>query len=184
MVDLKRVVISCIFPSCRFWSQLEAVVTALAEIESSLMNQEPPALRPEEVQAQADQLDSINLEINQTKPQVEEVRKTGAKLMSLVGEPDKPEVRKNIEDLDSAWDTVTSLFAKRRENLIDAMERAMEFHDMLRSLKEFLKTAEARFSALGPLGEDINTIRTQMKEVKDLRAFLDPMMVKVESLNR
>ncbi|BET00336.1 Growth-Arrest-Specific Protein 2 Domain [Nesidiocoris tenuis] len=170
--------------AARFWSQLEAVVTALAEIEQSLLNQEPPALRPEEVQAQADQLDNINHEINQTKPRVEEVRKTGAKLMSLVGDPEKPEVRKNIEDLDSAWDTVTSLFAKRRENLIDAMERAMEFHDMLRSLKEFLKTAEARFSALGPLGEDINTIRAQMKEVKDLKAFLDPMMVKVESLNR
>lgn len=51
--------------------------------------------------------------------------------MSLCGEPDKPEVKKHIEDLDSAWDNVTALYAKREENLIDAMEKAMEFHETL-----------------------------------------------------
>lgn len=51
--------------------------------------------------------------------------------MSLCGEPDKPEVKKHMEDLDSAWDNVTALYARREENLIDAMEKAMEFHDTL-----------------------------------------------------
>lgn len=63
--------------------------------------------------------------------QVEKVRKTGSHLMSLCGEPDKPEVKKHMEDLDSAWDNVTALYARREENLIDAMEKAMEFHDTL-----------------------------------------------------
>lgn len=43
--------------------------------------------------------------------------------MKICGEPDKPEVKKHIEDLDSAWDNVTALFAKREENLIHAMEK-------------------------------------------------------------
>ncbi len=51
--------------------------------------------------------------------------------MKIVGDQDKPEIKKNIEDLDSAWDNITALFAKREENLIDAMEKAMEFHDTL-----------------------------------------------------
>jgi hypothetical protein len=51
--------------------------------------------------------------------------------MNLCGEPDKPEVKKHIEDLDSAWDNITALYAKREENLIDAMEKAMEFHETL-----------------------------------------------------
>lgn len=63
--------------------------------------------------------------------QVEQVRKTGTKLMNLCGEPDKPEVKKHIEDLDSAWDNITALYARREENLIDAMEKAMEFHETL-----------------------------------------------------
>lgn len=59
----------------------------------------------------------------QTKPEVEHCRKTGQSLMKICGEPDKPEVKKHIEDLDSAWDNVTALFAKREENLIHAMEK-------------------------------------------------------------
>lgn len=51
--------------------------------------------------------------------------------MSICGEPDKPEVKKHIEDLDTAWDNITALYARREENLIDAMEKAMEFHDTL-----------------------------------------------------
>lgn len=51
--------------------------------------------------------------------------------MQLCGEPDKPEVKKHIEDLDSAWENVTSLYAKREQNLVDAMEKAMNFHDIL-----------------------------------------------------
>lgn len=51
--------------------------------------------------------------------------------MQLCGEPDKPEVKKHIEDLDSAWENVTSLYAKREQNLLDAMEKAMNFHDIL-----------------------------------------------------
>lgn len=67
----------------------------------------------------------------QTKPEVEQCRATGQSLMKICGEPDKPEVKKHMEDLDSAWDNVTALFAKREENLIHAMEKAMEFHETL-----------------------------------------------------
>ena len=52
--------------------------------------------------------------------------------MNICGDHDKHDVNKNIEDLDYAWDNVTALYAKREENLIDAMEKAMEFHDTLR----------------------------------------------------
>jgi hypothetical protein len=51
--------------------------------------------------------------------------------MKMCGEPDKPEVKKHMEDLDSAWDNITALYARREENLIDAMEKAMEFHETM-----------------------------------------------------
>lgn len=62
---------------------------------------------------------------------MDQCRQAGHELMQLCGEPDKPEVKKHIEDLDSAWENVTSLYAKREQNLIDAMEKAMNFHDIL-----------------------------------------------------
>lgn len=75
---------------------------------------------------------------------MEVVRKRGEKLMSLCGDADKPEVRKHIEDLDTAWDNVTAAFARREENLIHAMERAMEFHGALDEITRLLSQAEER----------------------------------------
>lgn len=58
--------------------------------------------------------------------------------MTICGEPDKPEVKKHIEDLDNAWDNITALYARREENLIDAMEKAMEFHETLQVSYNFV----------------------------------------------
>ena len=53
---------------------------------------------------------------------MEHCRQVGQEFISLCGEPDKPEVKKHIEKLDSACDNITALYARRGENLIDAME--------------------------------------------------------------
>lgn len=126
----------------KFWKQLQAVMDTLQDLEETLSSQEPPAAQPEEIKKQQVTLQEIRHEIDQTKPEVEEVRRTGNKLMNLCGEPDRPEVKKHIEDLDHAWDNITALYAKREENLIDAMEKAMEFHETLQNLLAFLNKAE------------------------------------------
>lgn len=115
----------------RFWKELQTVMAMLRDLEDSLSSQEPPAVEPKAIQKQQVALQEIRHEIDQTKPEVDQVRASGQKLMKLCGEPDKPEVKKHIEDLDNAWDNITALYAKREENLIDAMEKAMEFHETL-----------------------------------------------------
>lgn len=115
----------------KFWKELHAIMATLKDIEDSLVCQEPAAVEPKAIQEQQVALQEIRQEIDQTKPEVDHVRSSGEKLMKLCGEPDKPEVKKHIEDLDNAWDNITALYAKREENLIDAMEKAMEFHETL-----------------------------------------------------
>lgn len=115
----------------RFWNELHAIMATLRDLEDNLSSQEPPAVEPKAIQQQQVALQEIRHEIDQTKPEVEQVRASGQTLMQLCGEPDKPEVKKHMEDLDNAWDNITALYAKREENLIDAMEKAMEFHETL-----------------------------------------------------
>ncbi|XP_063388361.1 microtubule-actin cross-linking factor 1 [Cydia fagiglandana] len=168
----------------KFWKQLDALMATLAELEDTLTAQPPPAAQPRAIQAQQVALQEIRHEIDHTKPEVEKVRKTGSHLMSLCGEPDKPEVKKHMEDLDSAWDNVTALYARREENLIDAMEKAMEFHDTLQNLQEFLDKAEDKFSRMGALGSDIDAVKRQISQLAAFKQEVDPHMVKVEALNR
>lgn len=168
----------------KFWRQLQAIMDTLNDLEETLSSQEPPAAQPQEIQKQQVALQEIRHEIDQTKPEVEEVRRTGTNLMSLCGEPDKPEVKKHIEDLDHAWDNITALYAKREENLIDAMEKAMEFHETLQNLLAFLAKAEDRFVHLGPVGSDIDAVKKQIEQLKRFKDDVDPHMVEVEALNR
>uniref|UniRef100_A0A6P7F8X5 Dystonin isoform X26 n=1 Tax=Diabrotica virgifera virgifera TaxID=50390 RepID=A0A6P7F8X5_DIAVI len=168
----------------KFWKELHAIMATLKDLEDSLVCQEPPAVEPKAIQEQQVALQEIRQEIDQTKPNVDRVRSSGEKLMKLCGEPDKPDVKKHIEDLDHAWDNITALYAKREENLIDAMEKAMEFHETLQNLLAFLTQAEGKFEKLGPLGTDIDAVKKQIDQLKKFKAEVDPHMVKVEALNR
>ncbi|XP_065222544.1 dystonin isoform X13 [Planococcus citri] len=168
----------------KFWDELQAVMATLRDLQDSLNSQEPPAVQPAAIQQQQVALQEIKAEIDQTKPDVEQCRASGHQLMRICGEPDKPEVKKHIEDLDNAWDNITALFAKREENLINAIEKAMEFHETLQDILDFLDKAETRFSKLGPLGSDIDAVKRQISQLKQFKADVDPHMVKVEALNR
>ncbi|CAH1991991.1 unnamed protein product [Acanthoscelides obtectus] len=168
----------------KFWKELHAIMATLKDLEDSLVCQEPPAVEPKAIQEQQVALQEIRHEIDSTKPEVDQVRSSGEKLMRLCGEPDKPEVKKHIEDLDNAWDNITALYAKREENLIDAMEKAMEFHETLQNLLDFLDKAERKFEKMGPLGADIDAVKKQIDQLKMFKAEVDPHMVKVEALNR
>uniref|UniRef100_A0ABD2XTK8 Calponin-homology (CH) domain-containing protein n=1 Tax=Trichogramma kaykai TaxID=54128 RepID=A0ABD2XTK8_9HYME len=167
-----------------FWSGLNNVLRLLTDIQDALAAQIAPAAQPGAIEEQQVALNEIRQEIDQTAPGVEQVRQSGRELMNLCGEPDKPEVRKQIEDLDQAWDNITALYARREENLIDAMEKAMEFHETLGDLRAFLDSAEKKFASFSTLGSDTEAIKNQIKELLAFKAETDPYMIKIEALNR
>ncbi|XP_055691757.1 dystonin isoform X3 [Lutzomyia longipalpis] len=168
----------------QFWENLKSTMDALKDLQENLKSLEAPAAQPQEIQKQQVALQEIRYDIDKTKPRVEDVRQTGNKLMSLCGEPEKPEVKKHIEDLDRAWDNITVLYAKREENLIDAMEKAMEFYDTLKSVTDFLDEYEEKFRKLGPIGTDVDAVKKQIEQLKTFKNHVDPYMVKIDSLNR
>lgn len=51
--------------------------------------------------------------------------------MTMVGEPEKPEVQKNMEDASSQVDKVTEKYEQRARTLEAALEKAVHFQDEL-----------------------------------------------------
>ncbi|KAH7645757.1 microtubule-actin cross-linking factor 1-like protein [Dermatophagoides farinae] len=168
----------------QFWNELNDVIRAIKDLEDALESQEPPAIEPDKIQRQQHILSEIKHDMDRTRPRLEQCKQVGKNLIKVCGEPDRPEVRKQMEDLDSAWDNVTSLYAKREKNLIDAMEKAMEFHEKMRNLLKFLDDAENKFDKLGPIAADIDEVKKQIQELKNFKNWVDPHMVDVEALNR
>ena len=170
----------------KFWDELGTVTRALKEIQDNLESQEPPAVEPNAIKEQKEVLLEIKQDIEQTKPEVEIVRQTGKELVHLVGEPEKPEIHKNIDDLENVWDTVTGLFYKREKNLVEAMEKSMNFHDMLRSILDFLDYAESKFESFNEKTNwsDIEIVKSQIDLLRQFKAEVDPHSVEIEALNR
>lgn len=65
------------------------------------------------------------------QPDIDVVHENGEELVGLIGEPDKPEVEKNVDDVDSNWLDVTSKWAARQKLLDDALRKATSFQEEL-----------------------------------------------------
>jgi DNA repair exonuclease SbcCD ATPase subunit len=167
-----------------FWSALQQVLSSIRDIENNLVSQEPPAVEPTEIKAQTAELKNIMKDIENTRPGVDSCLKTGKDLMNIVGEPEKPELKQHIDELNDAWENITALYAKREANLLDAMEKAMEFHENRENLLDFLAEYERRFNSLEAVTTDIEAIKNQIEELKVFKNEVDPWMVNVEALNR
>jgi dystonin len=167
-----------------FWSALQQVLSSIKDIETNLVSQELPSVEPVEIKAQTLELKNIMKDIENTKPGVDSCLKTGKDLFSIVGEPEKPELKQHIEELTDAWENITALYAKRESNLLDAMEKAMEFHENKQSLLDFLAEYEKKFNSLEAVTTDIPAIKKQIEELKTFKNEVDPWMVNVEALNR
>merc|ERR1719188_370871 len=168
----------------KFWDELQQVMAALKDIQEQLNAQEPPGVEPKMIEQQKAELKNIKRGIAGTKPGVDKCRQTGKQLIAAVGDADRPELRRNIDELDNAWDNITSMFNKREHDLIAAMEKAMEFHNTLQELLDFLAKAERKFDNLGPIGTDIEVVKRQIGQLKEFKDEVDPWMIKVEALNR
>ncbi|KAL7025334.1 hypothetical protein ACKWTF_013447 [Chironomus riparius] len=168
----------------KFWNELHLIMDKLRELKDTLTSQEPVATEPKAIQRQKSELEEVGREIQNTKPEVDQVRLSGTNLITLIGDAEKPEIKKHIEDLDQAWGNITSLYAQREENLIQAMEKAMQFHETLEALLRFLDEAEEYMRGLKPIGSEIVLVKQQIEEHKSFKDRVDPHGVEIEALNR
>jgi len=59
------------------------------------------------------------------------LQEVGEELVGLIGEPDKPEVERSIEDMDAAFKALNDACDMRQNALDSALRQASCFHDEL-----------------------------------------------------
>jgi len=57
---------------------------------------------------------------------------TGAQLVALIGDVDKPEVERNVGEVDNTWQALSDGWTTRQKTLDDALETANSFQDELK----------------------------------------------------
>merc|ERR550532_1968864 len=182
----------------KFWDELQQVMGNLKDLERALASQEPPAVEPKAIEAQKKELNDIKRGIDGTKPAVDNCRKSGSALLGVVGDSEKPELKRHIEDLDSAWDSITSMYAKRERNLLDAMEKAMvirqkelehallrlgQFQHALNELLVWIERTDKTLDALKPVYGDPQVIEVELAKLKVIVNDIQAHQSSVDTLN-
>lgn len=66
------------------------------------------------------------------------VQNQGAELLTACGEPDKPVIKKSIDEVNSAWENLNKAWKERAERLEEAMQAAVQFQDGLQVYSDSL----------------------------------------------
>ncbi|KAK0426456.1 hypothetical protein QR680_009719 [Steinernema hermaphroditum] len=171
----------------RFWAEYEQCLEAVDTLRKRLEAIDAgPGESPEHLKEQKMELAGITTDLDNTDPAIESMRGAGRELCKSVGGDEGVQIAQQIGVLERDWGTVTQLFAQREKDLVDAIEKSMQFHDLLSDLAEWMAEAEKTIEAMPPLsaGATVDDIRAEMQRIGALRKDADEHAVLKEQLNQ
>ena len=168
----------------KFWDDINGLMGTLKDLQDTLQSLEPPALDPQSIREQQDAMEALKEDIDLYQTDVDQVREVGGELVGLIGDPDKPEVEKNVDDVDANWNATQSAWATRQKALDEALRKATHFQDELIRMLEWLQKKEEQLSTLGPIGDDTDMVKDQLAELATMKEEVYPRHVDVEFLNQ
>ncbi|TKR92402.1 hypothetical protein L596_007064 [Steinernema carpocapsae] len=171
----------------RFWREYEQCLEAVDSLRKRLEAIEPNAGgSPEHLQGQKEKLVEIDAQMVSAEPVLESMKGAGRDLCKSVGGDEGVQIAQQIGIIESDWGTVTQLFAQREKDLVDAIEKSMQFHDLLTDLVAWMDRAEKTIDEMPPLtsGVSVDEIRDEMERIGALRKDADEHAVLKEQLNQ
>ncbi|KHN76670.1 Dystonin [Toxocara canis] len=169
----------------RFWTELERCQKAVDELRSKIDGIQPATGQPSLIEQQRSALMVIEAEMSGTEPMMSDLRVAGRDLCEVVADEERAHVEQQIGVVEGSWATVTDMFARKNVDLVDAMEKAMDFHGLLSELVECLNETEKKVSTLAPVSSaSPNDIQNELEALEQLRSTLDEKAIQKEQLNQ
>ena len=115
----------------RFWDDLNSVTSALKDMQDTLEDLDQPAVDPAAIRSQKETMESLQEDLDNIQEDIQLVHDEGQELVKLVGDPEIPEVEKNIDELEANFTTLNSKWVERQKSLDDALQHATTFQNEL-----------------------------------------------------
>uniref|UniRef100_UPI00398EBE39 dystonin isoform X2 n=1 Tax=Pristiophorus japonicus TaxID=55135 RepID=UPI00398EBE39 len=167
----------------KFWCDHSALIVTIKDTQDLIRELEEPGIDPSVVKEQQEPLEAIKEEIDGLQEELEIVQNLGAELTSACGEPDKPVVKKNIDELNCIWDNLNKAWKDRIDRLDDAMQEAVQFQDALQAMFDWMDIAESKLNTMPPVGTDLETVKQQIAELKHFKTEAYQQQIEMERLN-
>uniref|UniRef100_A0A673MFR7 Dystonin n=1 Tax=Sinocyclocheilus rhinocerous TaxID=307959 RepID=A0A673MFR7_9TELE len=167
----------------KFWCDHCALIVTIKDTHDLLKELEEPGVDPSVVKQQQESAEGFREEIDGLQEELNVVQNLGAELMTACGEPDKPVIKKSIDEVNSAWETLSKTWKERVETLEEAMQAAVQFQDSLQNMFDSVDIMEGKLDSMSPVGTDLETVKQQIEELKEFKGDAYQLQIEMERLN-
>ncbi|XP_066460088.1 dystonin isoform X1 [Eleutherodactylus coqui] len=167
----------------KFWCDHIALIATIKDTQEFIRELDEPGVDPSVVKQQQEAAEAIKEEIDGLQEELDVVTALGAELTSACGEPDKPVVNKNIDELISTWEMLNKTWKDRVDKLDEAMQAAVQYQDGLQALFDWADIAMGRLETMPPIGTDLETVKQQIAELKHFKTEAYQQQIELERLN-
>uniref|UniRef100_A0A8D3BVI5 Dystonin n=1 Tax=Scophthalmus maximus TaxID=52904 RepID=A0A8D3BVI5_SCOMX len=167
----------------KFWCDHCALIVTIKDSQDLLRELEEPGVDPSVVKQQQEFVEVRKEEIDGLQEELDVVQNQGAELMTACGEPDKPVIKKSIDEVNSAWENLNKTWKERGERLEEAMQAAVQFQDGLQGMFDWVDIMESKLDSMSPVGTDLETVKQQIVELKEFKGESYQLQIEMERLN-
>lgn len=167
----------------KFWCDHNALIATIKDSQDLLRELEEPGVDPSVVKQQQEFVEGFKEEIDGLQEELDAVQNQGAELMTACGEPDKPVMKKSIDEVNSAWENLNKTWKERVERLEEAMQAAVQFQDGLQGMFDWVDILESKLDSMSPVGTDLETVKQQIVELKEFKGEAYQLQIEMERLN-
>ncbi|XP_044275357.1 microtubule-actin cross-linking factor 1 isoform X4 [Varanus komodoensis] len=167
----------------KFWYDMAALLTTIRDTQDIVHDLESPGIDPSIIKQQVEAAETIKEETDSLHEELEFIRLLGTDLIFACGETEKPEVKKSIDEMNSAWETLNKTWKERLERLEEAMRSAVQYQDTLQAMFDWLDNTVIRLCSMPPVGTDLSTVKQQLDEMKEFKMEVYQQQIEMEKLN-
>ncbi|NWX27739.1 DYST protein, partial [Notiomystis cincta] len=175
---------AAILRSQQFDQAADAEFAWIAETEKKLMSLGDIRLEQEQTTAQLQVQKAFTMEILRHKDTIDELVKSGDKIMKTCTEEEKQMMKKKIESLLQKYDAVCQMNSERNLQLERAQSLVNQFWETYEELWPWLTETEMIISQLPAPALEYETLKQQQEEHRQLRELIAEHKPHIDKMNK
>uniref|UniRef100_A0A7N8YFS8 Microtubule actin crosslinking factor 1a n=1 Tax=Mastacembelus armatus TaxID=205130 RepID=A0A7N8YFS8_9TELE len=152
----------------KFQDALEPLLSWLSDTEELVANQKPPSAEYRVVKAQIQEQKLLQRLLDDRRPTVEMIRAEGERIAATADTSDREKIQTQLQSLAERWTGLLDKASARQRQLEELQVLALQFHEALEPLGEWLSATERRLSSAEPMGTQTAKITQQIIKHKSL----------------
>ncbi|KAM6959202.1 microtubule-actin cross-linking factor 1 [Aplochiton taeniatus] len=150
----------------KFQDALEPLLSWLSDTEELVANQKPPSAEYRVVKAQIQEQKLLQRLLDDRRGTVKMIQAEGERIAATAETQDRDKIQNQLLSLGERWEELLDKATARHRQLEELQVLALQFHECLEPLGEWLSATERRLSSAEPMGTQTTKITQQITKHK------------------